>query len=179
MFLLDAPLTTALVAILVVAAVIDLRERRIPNALTVGALMIALALRGSIGAGAVVDGLLGAVLALVLLLPLFALGGVGGGDAKLLVAVGAFLGRSDFFVALLAIAVAGGVLALAYAARRGVILPALLNTKGLLLYVFTLGRSGERTTLATQGAVSIPYGLAIAAGTLFALWYRAGPGLAP
>jgi prepilin peptidase CpaA len=119
-------------------------------------------------------GLLGICLALTVLLPLFAMGGVGGGDVKMLAAVGAFLGPQQLLVALLATALAGGAMAVVYASMRGVILPALLNTRGLLTYVLTGGRSGERTTLQTEGAVSVPYGVAIAAGTLFALWYGAG-----
>jgi prepilin peptidase CpaA len=166
-------LSVTLLAVVLVAMWTDVRSRRIPNGLTLTALLAALALRALFGAAAVLDGLLGAGLALALLLPLFALGGVGGGDAKLLVAVGAFLGPKGFLIALLATAIAGGVMSLAWTARRGVILPALLNTRGLLKYVFTAGRRGERTTLAMPGAVSIPYGVAIAAGAIFALWFGA------
>jgi prepilin peptidase CpaA len=164
-------LNAALLAVVLVAVWTDIRTRRIPNGLTVVALAAALALRALFGLAPLLDGLLGAGLALALLLPLFALGGVGGGDAKLLVAVGAFLGPKLFVVALLATAIAGGVMSLAWATRRGVILPALLNTGGLLKYVFTGGRKGERTTLEMPGVVSIPYGVAIAAGAVFALWF--------
>lgn len=164
----------ALVVIMVLGVWVDVRTRRIPNGLTATAVVMALALRAVLGAGPLIDGLLGAGLALVLLVPLFALGGVGGGDAKLLVAVGAFLGPHGFLIALLATAIAGGLLSAAYAAQRGVILPVLLNTKELLRYVFTAGRSGERTTLQAPGTLSIPYGIAIAVGALFALWYEGG-----
>jgi prepilin peptidase CpaA len=174
-----SPLSLALIVVVLIAVWTDVRTRRIPNGLTATAVVMALVLRALLDAGAVVDGLMGAGIALAVLLPLFALGGVGGGDAKLLVAVGAFLGPHGFFVAGLATAVAGGVMALAWSARRGVILPVLLNTGGLLKYVFTAGRSGERATLESPGAVSVPYGVAIAAGTLFALWYGGGPGLTP
>jgi prepilin peptidase CpaA len=60
----------------------------------------------------VLGGLLGGGIALLLLLPLFAMGGIGGGDAKLLVMVGAFLGVKPFLAALLATAVFGGAMAL-------------------------------------------------------------------
>jgi prepilin peptidase CpaA len=168
------PVTAALVAVVLIGAVVDARSRRIPNGLTATAVVMALALRALVGSGALVDGLLGAALALALLVPLFAMGGVGGGDAKLLVAVGAFLGPKGFIVAVLATAVTGGLMSLAYAVRRGVILPLLLHTGGLLKYVFTGGRGGERRTLESPGALSIPYGVAIAAGALFALWYGGG-----
>jgi prepilin peptidase CpaA len=167
----------AMAAVLLTVALgswFDVRARRIPNVLTVGALAVALGLRATFGMEELMGGLSGAGLALAVVVPLFVMGGIGGGDAKLLAAVGAFLGPKDLVVALLATAIAGGAMALVYSARRGVILPALLNTRGLLTYVLTGGRSGERTTLQTEGAVSVPYGVAIAAGTIFALWYGAG-----
>jgi prepilin peptidase CpaA len=167
-------LLSVLVMVVAVAVWTDVRKRRIPNALTATALILALGLRAALGSGALLDGFLGAGLALVVLLPLFAMGGVGGGDAKLLIAVGAFLGPQQLFVALLATAVAGGVIAVAYAIRRGVVLPLILNTGGLVKYVVTLGHGGERTTRTSAGAVNIPYAVAIAAGTLFSIWYGAG-----
>jgi prepilin peptidase CpaA len=167
-------LAVGVLVVALVGCVHDLRDRRIPNALTIGALIVALALRAVFGMDEFVGGLKGAGVALGILLPLFYMGGVGGGDAKLLIAVGAFLGPKGFIVALLATAIAGGLMALMYSIKRGVILPALLNTRGLLTWVVTAGRRGERTTLQMEGAVSVPYGVAIAAGTIFALWYGAG-----
>jgi prepilin peptidase CpaA len=167
-------LSAVLVALVVVSAWTDLRTRRIPNAVTLGGVLAALSLRAFLGTGELLHGLIGIVLALVLLIPLFTMGGVGGGDAKLLIAVSAFLGANSFIVAFIATAIAGGAMALTYSIKRGVILPALLNTRGLLTWVVTGGRRGERTTLQMEGAVSVPYGVAIAAGTIFALWHGAG-----
>jgi Flp pilus assembly protein protease CpaA len=67
-------------------------------------------------------------------------------------------------------AVAGGVLALAEAGRRGVILPVLFRSRQLVGHWATGGRSGERLTLASPGAVTVPYGVAIAVGGL-AAWF--------
>jgi prepilin peptidase CpaA len=166
-------LSVTLLAVVLVAVWTDVRSRRIPNGLTLCALAAALVLRVAFGAAALADGLLGAGLALMLVLPLFALGGLGGGDAKLLVAVGAFLGPKGFVVALLATAIVGGVMSLVWTARRGVILPALLDTRGLLKYVFTAGRRGVRTTHARPRALSITYGVALAAGANIARWVGA------
>ena len=160
----------ALLLALSLASWHDVRTRRIPNWLTASSFLVALAMRSFLGFDAVLDGLQGAGLALLLMLPLFALGAFGGGDVKLLVAVGAFMGPRDLLVALAATAVAGAVLAVAESARRGILLPLLLNTGRLAKYYLTLGRSGTRPELTTQGAVTIPYGVAIALGSS-AVWF--------
>ena len=162
--------TVLLSAFLVCAAVLDLHTRRIPNVLTVSGFMLALTLRSTLGSGAVLDGLQGAGLALVVVLPLFLLGALGGGDLKLLVAVGAFMQPAQFVLALLATAVVGGVLAVGESIRRGAFNSLLFNTAGLASHVISRGRVGHRSTINTPGAVSVPYALAIAVGSL-AVWF--------
>jgi prepilin peptidase CpaA len=169
--MVESATVAAVVGVVVLAAITDVRTRRIPNVLTATALLAALALRALHGGPALLVGVTGAAVALLLLLPLFAMGGLGGGDAKLLIAVGAFLGLDGFLIALLATAVAGGAMALAYSVRQGVVIPMLLNTGALAKYVFTLGRAGERPSPEMPGVGAVPYGVAIAAGTVFALWF--------
>jgi prepilin peptidase CpaA len=169
--IIETAMVAAVATVVLAAALVDVRTRRIPNVLTATALLVALVLRAFLGGPALLDGVLGAGAAFVVLLPLFAMGGVGGGDAKLLIAVGAFLGLKVFFIALLATAVVGGIMAILYSIRRGVILPLLLNTGGLMKFMLTFGRAGERPTRESTAVLSVPYGVAIAAGTLFALWY--------
>lgn len=162
--------TGALMGAVLVAAWSDLRDRRIPNALTVSTFVLALALRALPGGASLLDGLGGAGLGLLLLLPFFALGAVGGGDTKLVIAVGAFLGPQPLLSALAVAAIVGGAMGFWAAYRARVILPVLFSSWGLLKYAATLGRSGERPTLTSPGVVSIPYGVAVAAGvsaTLF------------
>jgi prepilin peptidase CpaA len=167
-------LTAAFVGALGLAAVTDLRTRRIPNLLTVSALAVALVLRAALGGGALLDGLAGVGIAMLVMLPLFALRGVGGGDAKLMMVVGAFLGPKGFLVALLATALVGGAMSVIAAARAGVLLPVLYNTGDLAKNLVTLGRRGERVTLASPGALSVPYGVAIALGSVTALFLGGG-----
>jgi prepilin peptidase CpaA len=160
----------ALLVLLTVAVVTDLRERRIPNAVTVPGLVVGLILAGIAETGFPGTAFGGAAVAFFVSLPFVALGGLGAGDAKLLTAVGAYVGTGGLLSVLLYGALAGGVLALANAVRRGAILGVILNTKDLFLYLITFGRRGERIALDSPGARSIPYGLAIAAGTLLA-WF--------
>jgi prepilin peptidase CpaA len=162
--------TTVFVALLVLAAGTDLRTGRIPNKLTGAGLAAALVLLAPSGPAALLGGIAGAALAFALTFPLFAVRAMGGGDVKLLTVAGAFLGTGRVVPALLVTAVAGGVLALAEAGRRGVILPVLFRSRQLVGHWATGGRTGERPTLASPGAVTIPYGVAIAVGGL-AAWF--------
>jgi len=161
-----------LVVVLLVASWTDVRARRIPNWLTVAGMIAGLAVRAWMGPGPLVDGALGVGLGLLLSAPFFAVGALGGGDAKLLMAVGAFMGPADLARASLVIAVVGGLIALLEAARRGVLLPTLASCGFLLLSWVTLGRRGRERVVVRGERLAIPYGVAIAAGSL--LWWFAG-----
>ena len=160
----------ALLALVGIAVFTDLRERRIPNWLTVSGVLVGLTLAAFETAGFPTAALLGVVAALAVAFPLFALGGIGAGDVKLLAAVGAFVGPAGLLPVIIYGGLAGGVLALASAIRRGVVVPVLMSSLGLMLHLITLGRRGERPTLATPGAHSVPYGVAIAVGAVGA-WF--------
>ena len=165
--------TAALVAVMIAAGFLDLRDRRIPNWLTFGGLGAALLLRGLGGASPLLDGLAGAGLGFLTGLLLFALRALGGGDGKLLITTGAFFGLKPFVGALLAIGILGGLLGIAEAIRRGVILPSLYNAGAMIKRGVTLGRAGGKArTLESPGAVKVPYGVAIAAGAI--LWWFYG-----
>lgn len=106
-------LTLISLGLLGIATWYDLRTREIPD-------WISLVLAGS-GAVAVALGwgtntwsglLAGAVLGLVITLPFFALEGLGGGDVKLLVSLGAAFGPGTLLLLILGTAIFGGVLAL-------------------------------------------------------------------
>jgi hypothetical protein len=55
------------------------------------------------------------------------------------------------------------------------VLPVLLNTAGLLKRLVTFGRGGTRPELDAPGAITIPYGVAIAIGGL--IWWFLGTDL--
>jgi prepilin peptidase CpaA len=161
--------SAALTVLLAAAAWTDYRSRRIPNALTVSGLAGALLLRALVGPEAIVEGLVGALLAFVLTLPLLMLGVMGGGDVKLLIAIGAFMGPRHFLWAAVLIAIIGGMMAVVDAGRRGVLLPVLFNCGQIMKHWATFGRRGANRSFASVGAMTIPYGVAIAAGAL--LWW--------
>lgn len=167
------PLTAILAVVLVLATWFDVSQKRIPNWLTVGGTVAALVLRGFTGVEALGTGLLGGTLGLSLGLLLFAIGAMGAGDGKLLVTIGACLGFGGFVQALPLIGLAGGLLALVVAARTGTLLPTLFRFRDLLFHMVSFGRIGERRTLAMPGAVTVPYGVAVAAGVVWA-WVATG-----
>jgi prepilin peptidase CpaA len=159
-----------LTAIVCAAAWYDLTTHRIPNWLTVSGLALALLLRflgGSLGVG-----LQGSAVAFGISFVLYLLRAVGAGDVKLLAAVGAFFGSTDVAGALAVIAIAGAGFALLNVVYRGVLPLLLLNTFELLRSWRTLGTERSRT-LDSPGALTVPYGVPIAAGTLF-WWFGQG-----
>jgi prepilin peptidase CpaA len=164
--MVDAFTTFALLALTVLAVGWDLKTRRIPNALTASGLLVALALRAFQGPGSLALGLLAAFIAFALAVPLVLAGGLGGGDAKLLAAIGAFVGPAALPTALLVTALAGGVLALVVAMRRRALGETLAHTRSL---VAPAGVTARRT-LRTPGALAVPYGVAISAGALAGWW---------
>lgn len=164
-------LQTALLVALVAAAVAtDLSSRRIPNVLTLTGLAAGLALRVPAGWEAVGAGAAGATVALAVALPLVLAGGLGGGDAKLLAAVGAFVGLEGLPVVLLVTAVAGGTMATIVAVRAGAVGETLAHAGALVRRVLPGNPDVSVRTLSTPGALAIPYGVAIAAGALAGWW---------
>jgi prepilin peptidase CpaA len=165
-------MTVAFVALLVLSSWFDLRERRIPNAVTVGGIGVGLSCRLAWGVGSVLQGAEGAGFAVLVALAPFALGFLGGGDVKLLGAVGAFVGVDQLFGALLLVALVGGVLAMLEAVRRQAFLRVLTNVRSFATQWVLFGRAGLTPTIESPEAMTVPYGVAIAVGSL--LWWLFG-----
>jgi prepilin peptidase CpaA len=165
-----------LAGLMLAAAWQDVRTRRIPNALSMAGLGLALALRVPFGFPALAHGLEGAALAFGAALLLFALGALGGGDAKLLVAMGAFMGPDGLLGALAVVFLCGLALAVVWTARKGLFPLLLVNTLDLVKSGKFLGGAGRRQALAGDQALTVPYGVSIAAGSL--LWWF-GQGVRP
>ncbi len=157
--------------IMVLAAFSDVRARRIPNALTMWGALAAVVLWGVIGGpSTALLSVAGGALALIVGIPVFALGAFGGGDVKLLVVTGAFLGPARLFVALLVIGIVGGLLALVVAIARRRLLSVLVSAWHLSVNLATLGRKGTSRDITSAGSITVPYGVAIAVGSLMT-WY--------
>ena len=165
-----------LLGVVAVAAVVDLRTRRIPNWLTLPALALGLAwnlaVSGPAGLGMA---LLGVLVGAGLFLVPYVLGGMGPGDVKLMGVVGAFMGPGGALWAALFAGVAGGVLVIMWALVHGRFARVLARTGGLLGAAVDPRRraaQGGLPSLERDAAWSIPYGVAIAFGVALSLWWR-------
>jgi len=162
----SAPADALLVATLLVSAITDLCTGKIYNRLTYPALALAAvgSLAGigprplSAAAGMLVGG--------GLLYLMFALGWMGGGDVKLMAAVGAITGYPLVLHALFYSIFLGGVLAALILIWRGELVGVLSDIAGLL--EAGLGVGGTRSRVKPRGG-ALPFGVAIAGGTLLAV----------
>lgn len=155
--MIEAVLLILVGAALIAAAVYDAATLTIPNwiSLALIALFPLAAVASGIGwASAGIHVAVG-VGALAVGVALFAAGVIGGGDAKLFAAVALYVGAAWFANFLIAMAFAGGALALGVAALR------MVPKYGIAL--------PPRLGHLVSGKAGIPYGVAIAAGGLFVL----------
>ncbi len=171
---MNSPLwvTLPVLALVIAAAATDVRTRRIPNALTGPAALLGLASHWAIGgSGDLLNALTGLLVAGALLLPAWLMRWMGAGDVKLIAAVGAWLGYPQALIAVLAACVAGGVVAGLVAARRGLLKQALVGAAWMGAWAVSGWRRGGTPQPVTSG-VRFPFGVAVAAGAIFALCVR-------
>jgi prepilin peptidase CpaA len=161
-----------------VGAVTDVRSARIPNRLTYSALVGALGLRAVVlGLPGLKSGAAGMLVAGGLFLLLFVLGAMGGGDMKLMAAVGAWVGSTQVMTLILAAALAGGTLAIGRIIFRNMLGETLRNTIRLISHCLTSGlQPHPELNVQSPGSQRVPFGVAIAVGALCcagsAIWWR-------
>ena len=158
MLLIQALLLAVFPAMVILAGLRYVTSYTIPNWIS-GLLVVAFfpaALALGLPMGALGTHLVVGAVALVLGMVMFALGWIGGGDAKLLAAAGLWLGVPAAFTYLAVTGVAGGGLALVLLGLRSV----------WLRHYVQLGPAWFGR-LATPGE-NVPYGVAIAVGALAA-----------
>lgn len=161
------PLCVTLLA--VAAASTDIASRRIPNRLVAiglaGALVAQCVLHG-VAAG-VLGWLAGAATGFGLLLPFYLLRGMAAGDVKLMLAIGAWVGAEMTVYIVLATFVAGGIAAIGFVLMRGRMRELLTNVRALIVRGARRSRAEAADGTAEIASLgTLPYGVAIAAGTL-------------
>ncbi len=163
-----------LTILVLVAAALDLKFRRIPNWLTVSGFVAGFVLQGwDAGWVGLRDAVLGAAVAFALYLGLFALRAVGAGDVKLMTAVGAMVGPIDWMIVFLIAAISGGVVAVFLLQARGTLLPTAkraLFVLGDILRLRVPYEVNPEIDISHPSAVTLPHGVSIAIGCLLFLW---------
>ncbi len=160
---------------LIVAAVIDGYALKVPNWLTF-TMILSGWLYGTMappaGAGWYAGlgwSLLGTLVGLALLLPMYAIGGMGAGDVKLLAGVGAWVGASHTFYAFCVAAIVGAVLSIAMVVFRRAWKKHANQLWMILGEILTIRDPNELSAIAAQRKSSmllLPYGIPIAIGSI-------------
>lgn len=159
-----------------IAMLTDWRYRKIPNALTLSLIPLGIILNVSdYGWKGLEMGMLGFGLGIALLYVPFRLGGVGGGDVKLMGALGSLLGPGIIFKIFLASAIFGGLMSLALVIKRKALKQIWNAMKIQMVYLFlTRKMLSQQNESAAGKSLSIPYSFAIGCGILFVLFLMQG-----
>jgi len=156
--------TGVLIAALLTAAWCDAREDEFVGDASEAGVAIALVQNAvaPLHGGGFLWSLAGLGTGFALLLPFYLLRAMGAGDVKLMAMAGAFLGFPDALYAGLASFLAGGALSVFFMLKGGSLRTSLTNVLALLR-----GRlDGLRLGAGAASAGTLPYGVAIAAGTI-------------
>lgn len=163
----------ALLIILTVCTITDLKSRKIYNTVIFPGLAAIFVLRVLLeGWPGLLDAAAGFLTGLCLLLIPYLMGGMGAGDVKLLALVGACQGTLFVLAASVYMALLGGVLALfVLFFRKGI--RERMRWLGFSLYAL---RFGIKIPLVPKETLqsTYPYGVAIAGGAVLCLWLQGG-----
>jgi len=128
-----------LALVVIVAAVYDVRFRRIPNWLVLSGLVLGIGLNTFLFEWSGLRfSLKGLGLGLVVYFPLYLLRGMGAGDVKLMAAIGSIVGWANWLGIFLVTAVLGGFVAIILLLGRGKLRSSLWNVGFLIQRLGTL-----------------------------------------
>ena len=169
------PIPPLVVALVILTASTDIVCRRIPNRVIAAGLLAAFLVNAVLlgpvtGMG---DALAGALTGFTLLIPLYLLRATAAGDVKLLATIGAWVGPSMILYVALVSFVIGGVWSIAWTLFRGRMTQLLLNLWSIAHGGWRLQQNGVGASSGIKSVGTLPYGVAIAAGTLVMLFMSA------
>ena len=145
----------------------DARWRKIPNWLTYPAVPVAILLHAIANGwpGAKLS-LLGTALGLGLLLPFVLIRSLGGGDWKLVSALGAFFGPARLIQVLIFTLLINGAMALVMVIWKRRVGKTLRNIANMTASFFRFHLPGEAHTIDNPEAIKVPFGVAAAIAVL-------------
>ena len=149
----------------------DVRGRRIPNPLSVAGAGVGVGLNlHYFGAEGLALSFMGLALAVGVLIAPFAVGGIGGGDVKMMGALGAMLGPRLVLFGLIVGLALGGVIAALHAARRGMLRRTVVGMFDRIRGAVTVGTVEPlRMSPGDGSGLTLPYSLPLGLGALLAL----------
>lgn len=174
----SAPIVVVAVAV-IVAAVTDLWAFKIHNALTLPLLASGLIYHGMVGGSSQLAGsFLGMLFGFSILFLVYLLGGIGGGDVKLMAGIGAWLGMPLTYYVFVVTALMAGLFALVLVVANGRLREVGVNLRliwhrcGVVARHFgTDDRMETELNRTDRRARVIPYGLMMAIGVLTTIVY--------
>jgi prepilin peptidase CpaA len=176
MTLLTSDLTYLAIAGSCAAAgsIFDVKSRRIPNFLTLPSFVLGLLLHLTLGGWKqLLSSLAGGLICGAVFLLFYVAGGMGAGDVKLMAAVGSIAGLPHVAYLLALTAICGGVMAVALALARGRFQQTLMNVGELAAHHSHQGLAPHPDlNLSNAQTLRLPYGLAIAAGSILTLYFQ-------
>jgi len=162
-------LVAIVVAFALTAAVCDVRSGIIPRQLTLFGLLCGLLIHAIVGGFA--SALIAAVVGFAVGLTFFQLGAIGGGDVKLITALGALLGLKSWMVAMEVAVMMAALMALLEVTRRGLFRRTCRNVYEICKSLYNFGfRAHPHINVNNLSMVRTPFGVAAAFGTVFAMW---------
>jgi prepilin peptidase CpaA len=162
-----------LLVLVAIAAIYDIRFRRIPNWITLSAIPLSVLVNTSFrGWSGLLLSLCGLLLAFTVYFALYAIRAMGAGDVKLMAAIGAMVGWQNWIAIFLITAIVGGIAALVLVTWRRRLKKTLWN----LAFILTELKSGRPAYHANQEldvrsskGLGLPHGAVIAAATIIFL----------
>jgi prepilin peptidase CpaA len=168
-FAANGHILVLVIALVCLAMYSDLRWRKIPNCLTLPAIALGFVL-SFVGSGwnGLLFALMGFVVGMGLLMLPYLLGGMGGGDVKLMGALGSLLGSHAVLNVFLFTSLIGGIIAIVVAVANRSLIEMLKRIVLFMKCVF-LFQAPATGAAVFKKSPSMPYGVAIGAGTLLYL----------
>ena len=155
-----------LILLLAVSVFTELKDHRIPNWLTLSGAGMGLFLGYLPGGADLASSIIGFAIGFGVLFIFYVFGGMGGGDVKLMGAVGALQGSPLIFTTVVYTALIGGVMAVFILIWH----QKFWSGMGRSIIMFFRSKKAAEAAPPTHALPTVPYGLAIAAGTVLTLF---------
>ena len=166
------PLIVTTAAIFIAVCItLDVRTRRIPNLVTGSTMVLGTILNTAYSGGSgLAASLLGVFVPMTILLLPFAMGGIGGGDVKMMGALGALVGPRLALWGLVLGMILGGVIMMFHLARRGRLGEKVRATGAMVRAAAATGSVAPlHVTSESPGSVALPYSVPLGLGSLMVL----------